>query len=774
MFRVINVSKIVNNKIILNNVSFELPETGLVLIKGPNGAGKSTILNLLGALDKPTNGNIYFYDTNLTELDEFKLEKYREQNVSFVFQKYNLFEEMTVYDNITIVGKSDNFNEVVNFLGLSEILNVKVKKLSGGEKQRVAIARNLMKNSKILLADEPTSSLDYDTKQKIFLLLKKLSEKKLVILISHDLELINNIPDIVLELNNGNLINVTNNKQIYSTNQYPLYRNKFNSIHFALSNLFKNKKKLILSIIMLAFTFIFLWSFLSLASLDYKKLHYDTMKLENDSTIIFNKNELINGSYSSTNKFDDSDLSTLENMTGTKLIKGNAIFDNGEILSPKIKYDTNDTNPYYSHILLTKYSFIDITNLKEIDYGRKAVNSDEIVISSYVAEQIIRYGILDNSNEYYYPKSFDAIINDGRSISLSANNNVKIVGIYNIDTSKYTNLNKDYDNLPIKIQRLYDAMSIYLENVASNIYVDNSFFEYHTNNYSISNTYLLKYSNTNNTYLEKLPILVDNSTLLTDVNNIKINQGEIVINNKILEELNLGDDYLNKTIELDIVNSLGNISEKTLNLKVVGLSNTDNYYVNVNDFINYLNPDNYINKVFINEKDFNKIKNIINEFSLENNKYTITTNYSDAIIGLNNVINFLYNIFIAIIIIFAIISIFIVINYEMDSIDRHIKDIALLKCFGINENIISFIFIVEILFLLIISYIISFLLFIGIRYFGNNIASDILAIKINILPIYIKYILMVLIFILIFVILIAYFIRKRIEKSSPQTIFKAN
>ena len=134
MFKVINVSKIVNNKIILNNVSFELPETGLVLIKGPNGAGKSTLLNLLGALDKPTNGNIYFYDTNLTELDEFKLEKYREQNVSFVFQKYNLFEEMTVYDNITIVGKSDNFNEVVNFLGLSEITNVKVKKLSGGEK----------------------------------------------------------------------------------------------------------------------------------------------------------------------------------------------------------------------------------------------------------------------------------------------------------------------------------------------------------------------------------------------------------------------------------------------------------------------------------------------------------------------------------------------------------------------------------------------------------------------------------------------------------------
>ena len=171
MIRIEHVNKVIDNKCILEDINLTLPDTGFILIKGDNGAGKSTLLNLIGVLDKPTSGNIFYNNTNLTLLNEEKLTTFREEYISFIFQDPNLFANFTALENINITNKN-NLNEVINFLDIKDLLNKKAKVLSGGEQQRIAIARAILKDSPVLLADEPTGALDLEMKTNLFSYLK--------------------------------------------------------------------------------------------------------------------------------------------------------------------------------------------------------------------------------------------------------------------------------------------------------------------------------------------------------------------------------------------------------------------------------------------------------------------------------------------------------------------------------------------------------------------------------------------------------------------------
>lgn len=196
-------------KIIANDkINFSLEKGKLLIIVGASGAGKTTLLNLIGGMDKATSGEILIDGKNLVGLSDRDLTEYRRNDVGFVFQHYNLIPNLTALENVEMASEiSDNpleAEEVLEEVGLSNRLNNFPSQLSGGEQQRVAIARALAKNPKLLLCDEPTGALDYETGKNILRLLQDASRKMgaTVIIITHN-SLIKPMADKVIEIRDG-------------------------------------------------------------------------------------------------------------------------------------------------------------------------------------------------------------------------------------------------------------------------------------------------------------------------------------------------------------------------------------------------------------------------------------------------------------------------------------------------------------------------------------------------------------------------------------------
>lgn len=176
----------------LNNTNFEIEKGELVVIVGPSGAGKTTTLNILGGMDKATSGEVIVDGKEITKLNDKKLIEYRRNDIGFVFQFYNLVQNLTANENVELATQicSDalDVNEILEKVGLSDRKDNFPAQLSGGEQQRVAIARAIAKNPKLLLCDEPTGALDYKTGKSILKLLQEMArkEKMTVAIITHN------------------------------------------------------------------------------------------------------------------------------------------------------------------------------------------------------------------------------------------------------------------------------------------------------------------------------------------------------------------------------------------------------------------------------------------------------------------------------------------------------------------------------------------------------------------------------------------------------------
>ena len=192
----------------LNEISFSIKEGEFVVIVGPSGAGKTTVLNLLGGMDTSDSGRIILDGKMINELSERELTKYRRHDVGFVFQFYNLVQNLTALENVEVASEICNDpldpKQVLHDVGLEDRMLNFPAQLSGGEQQRVSIARALAKNPKILLCDEPTGALDYSTGKSILKLLQDTNRKnkKTVIVITHN-QAIAQMADRVIHVRNG-------------------------------------------------------------------------------------------------------------------------------------------------------------------------------------------------------------------------------------------------------------------------------------------------------------------------------------------------------------------------------------------------------------------------------------------------------------------------------------------------------------------------------------------------------------------------------------------
>ena len=199
MITVSNLSKVFRTEEIettaLNGVSFEIKDGEFVAIMGPSGCGKSTLLNILGLLDNPTSGSYKLLDTEVSKLKEKERTKFRKGNIGFVFQSFNLIDELNVYENIELplrylnisaAERKQKVTDIMKRMNISHRSNHFPQQLSGGQQQRVAIARAVVAGPKLILADEPTGNLDSKNGKEVMDLLKELNQEgTTIVMVTH-------------------------------------------------------------------------------------------------------------------------------------------------------------------------------------------------------------------------------------------------------------------------------------------------------------------------------------------------------------------------------------------------------------------------------------------------------------------------------------------------------------------------------------------------------------------------------------------------------------
>ena len=217
MIQVVNLYKSYGDVPVLKGVNLTIKEKEIVSIVGASGAGKTTLLQLLGTLDKPDSGDIIFNNKNVSNLSKKQLAQFRNQHIGFVFQFHHLLPEFTAIENVCIPGylsktpKKDvekRAKELLDLLGLSDRVNHKPGMLSGGEQQRVAVARALINNPSVILADEPSGNLDSKNAEDLHKLFFELRDKmnQTFVIVTHN-ETLANMSDRKLEMMDGIIIN---------------------------------------------------------------------------------------------------------------------------------------------------------------------------------------------------------------------------------------------------------------------------------------------------------------------------------------------------------------------------------------------------------------------------------------------------------------------------------------------------------------------------------------------------------------------------------------
>ncbi len=269
-------------KVILNNVSYDFPPSGFVTILGESGSGKSTLLNLLSLNEKPTSGEILYDGEDISHFKEHEIEAFRREEIGFLYQKFNLFPELTAFENIVIplkikgMKKKEMENLASSFIdkfNLVEVQDTLAKDLSGGELERVAFIRSIIGSPSILLADEPTGSLDDENGEILLKELKEYSRRRLVIMVTHDRENAEKYSDIVLRLEKGRLI-----EEYKRDGPFLFYPNEKEKSHpnqkwvslFTKDLIRKNKKEYLF--LFLASSLVFLTLFLSLGFFNGKDI----------------------------------------------------------------------------------------------------------------------------------------------------------------------------------------------------------------------------------------------------------------------------------------------------------------------------------------------------------------------------------------------------------------------------------------------------------------------------------------------------------------------
>lgn len=417
----------------LKKANIIFPDKGMICIFGESGSGKSTILKLISSLEKPSSGDILFEDKFISKFNETESSNYLLRNISFVFQEDNFLNDYSIKNNILIsLNKNNKNNDQVikkslKKVDLEHFEERKPDKISGGERQRVAIARSIAKDSKIILADEPTGSLDEENSHIIFNLLKEEAKKKLVIVVTHNEEIAKKYLDYYIRIDNGNILENTikyyqiKEKMTEKENHFKKYSTFLLAVNFLKNSKIKVMVAFLLFLFLFTFFGIIFGTFLNDPTIDGARKIVEN----NDNSVILRKNKL--------KKFEDlvikdTELQFIDEFDFSKSIKQY----NRHI------YLSKDNGDSFSNLNFEGFVEFDNNLLKNFDYKlihgkmpEKNVEDNEVVLTLFMVKILNFYKFFNESI-----KDYKTLLNKEMSLSFSflgEPKKFKIIGI--IDTN---------------------------------------------------------------------------------------------------------------------------------------------------------------------------------------------------------------------------------------------------------------------------------------------------------------------------------------------------
>ncbi|MCR5705765.1 MAG: ATP-binding cassette domain-containing protein [Acholeplasmatales bacterium] len=656
MIKISNIEKVynkesqVNSCKALSNINLKLPDKGLVFISGRSGSGKTTLLNILSGLDKPTSGEII---TNYSSSNFY----------SMVFQDYQLIDYLTVKENIMLASTTNDISAVCEKCQISDILDHYPNQISGGQKQRVAITRAILMNKPVIFCDEPTGNLDEENSKIIASLLKNESVNKLVVVVSHDKEIFENVADEVIEIKNGTIINqidddlILNDEIKVDEKIFGLKEKTFIIFRILKKNIVKNIF-MITSMILVLLLIISSFNILC----------------NNDSVIRYNY-------------YKNDDISQVDFK-----IKSQVYSDESRALSTSEQeyyLDKYDSFMFYDYTVSLKYDdnrieanrvYVTSNCPKQLLYGNGDISGNEIVISDYIASNL-------SSN-------LEGLI--GQTIG----SNMIVAGIFETGYLK-----EDRSNVPDILEKLY--CSIYM--------TEDNFYSYNGGKYS---TYVAI-----NDKLYSSTIKESDSRKIVAGAYQELQSGEIAIGKGIA--LNYSDDIsslVDTEITIDFSNkldlydssSLGDIKSYTFTVKYI--FNTTSYSDGKEDLtydvvMNSLDMESYYRNLASEFYENNGLS-IINYSKsvfekLSNNDFVDDTFISFEIDDSIEWLQTLSYILLAIGISLTLIMVLIIINYVHNVLDKDKRFMGVLASIGLKRNTIMLLYYFGVVILALISFAIT-------------------------------------------------------------------
>ena len=709
----------------LKNINLTFESKGMVFITGKSGCGKSTLLNILGALDSCTSGSMIIENKNINEFTEKELDNYRNSYVGFVFQEFHVLNAYNVYDNIRLAKElqqekisEKELDAYLEKVSLTNLGKRKMNELSGGQKQRIAILRALIKNPRIILADEPTGNLDKINSEQIFGILKEISQEKLVIIVTHDLEAAQKYADRIIELKDGEIINDT--KPTLNPEKTTLTLKESHlpflfALKLAWNNLKRYPKKCILTIILFFISLLCCILLINSSLFNSTSLAIKLMNLNENYNIEVHKINYVQNTKWKEEWQSEEDQYLKNIYSGTT----NPIYELYDFTTPLTFYLNTPQEPtklFPTTPNITSYVEIKdpkiLTNLS----GSIPTSSNEIVIHEYLADYIINYGIKEK-NGSWIPQNEEELLSKTHPIYLG-DNEVYISGILKEETS--------YTEESLEDETTYAAYQNYIQK-ASTVYVKGFTNEVKLNQTKEStlNQFTLAGDHQQKLSFTALDTLQENESLLTIdaliLGNSKFKEAyEEYLNANPLsteEETKLWVNNYLKQYQTEcnlFFQDFLNYQNIPITVKIIGIA--DENILSSSLVEKYMTTGKRKTGVLIHEENSHTLKKLLSNLNFQvtflnvgENPYEVSSN----MISITNEVSTLYNTlkkgisFLALA--FTAFTFLLLLNIVDDTVRYSKKEIGVLRALGTSKKDIFKIFAIETSTITLLSYILSFI-----------------------------------------------------------------